>query len=182
MLFVIPIGVFIVFRQISTQKGIRVELLEEKSAMDGVMVQLMNGIEVIRVTDHAEAEVDRFVDKSEYLRLKEMKHHKSMAFYDCLKFVNEAVFTVFVIGTSAYLAGENIISVGTVLTAYLCFTQLLAPLRELHRIFDELSESTILAREYFHIIDLEKDFSYHSKQKDKNKENLYLLLYNTRNV
>ncbi len=173
MLFVIPIGVFIVFRQISTQKGIRVELLEEKSAMDGVMVQLMNGIEVIRVTDHAEAEVDRFVDKSEYLRLKEMKHHKSMAFYDCLKFVNEAVFTVFVIGTSAYLAGENIISVGTVLTAYLCFTQLLAPLRELHRIFDELSESTILAREYFHIIDLEKDFSYHSKQKDKNKENTF---------
>ena len=42
MLFVIPIGVAIVYRQISTQKGIRVELLEEKSSMDGVMVELIN--------------------------------------------------------------------------------------------------------------------------------------------
>ncbi len=170
MLFVIPIGVIIIFRQISTQKGIRVELMEEKSSMDGTMVELINGIEVIRVTNNAETEVDRFTDKSEYLRLKEMKHHKAMAFYDCLKFVNEALFTVLVIGTSAYLAGEGIISVGTVLTAYLCFTQLTTPLRELHRIFDELSESTILAREYFNIIDLEKDFSY-KKNKDNDKIN-----------
>lgn len=167
MLFVIPIGVVIIFRQISTQKGIRVELMEEKASMDGTMVELMNGIEVIRVTNNAGTEVNRFTDKSEILRMKEMKHHKAMAFYDCLKFCNEALFTVLVIGMSAYLAGEGIISVGTVLTAYLCFTQLTTPLRELHRIFDELSESTILAREYFKIIDLEQDFSYKPARKDE---------------
>ncbi len=160
MLLVIPFGVLIVLRQISTQKGIRVELLKEKTAMDGTMVELMNGIEVIRVTDSAALEVDRFTNQSEFLRKKEMKHHKSMAFYDCLKFVNEALFTVLVIGVSTYLAGEKVISVGTVLTSYLCFTQLTTPLRELHRILDELSESTILAHAYFSIIDLEKDFSY----------------------
>ncbi len=181
MLFVIPIGVIIIFRQISTQKGIRVELMEEKSSMDGTMVELINGIEVIRVTNNAETEVDRFADKSEYLRLKEMKHHKAMAFYDCLKFVNEALFTVLVIGTSAYLAGEGVISVGTVLTAYLCFTQLTTPLRELHRIFDELSESTILAREYFNIIDLEKDFSYKNNQ-DNDKINSAKSLVHVENV
>ncbi len=170
MLLVIPIGIIIIFRQIYTQKGIRVELMEEKSSMDGTMVELINGIEVIRVTNNAENEVDRFTDKSEYLRMKEMKHHKSMAFYDCLKFINEALFTVLIIGASAYLAGEGVISVGTVLTAYLCFTQLTTPLRELHRIFDELSESTILAREYFNIIDLEKDFSY-----KRNKEEAHSL-------
>ena len=69
-------------------------------------------------------------NKSEFLRAKEMKHHKAMALYDCLKFVNQAVFTVFVIGISTYLATQNIISVGSVLTAYLCFTQLL-PIHQL---------------------------------------------------
>lgn len=175
MLFVVPIGLIIVLKQIKSQKGIRVLLMEEKASMDGTMVELINGIEVIRVTNNAETEVDRFRDKSEYLRQKEMKHHMAMALYDCLKFVNEAVFTVLVIGVSAYLAGEGIISVGTVLTAYLCFTQLTTPLRELHRIFDELSESTILAREYFNIIDLDKDFSYNiknSKIKSKMGNNL----------
>ena len=159
MLLVIPIGVIIVFRQITTQRGIRVELMNEKSNMDGTMVELINGIEVIRIVDNAENETERFDNTSEYLRSKEMKHHKAMAFYDCLKFVNEAIFTVLVIGVSAYLAGEKIITVGTVLTAYLSFTQLTTPLRELHRIFDELSESTVLAEEYFRIIELPKDFS-----------------------
>ena len=160
MLLVIPIGIIIVFRQISTQRGIRVELMNEKSNMDGVMVELINGIEVIRVVDSSDQEIKRFDHKSEYLRQKEMKHHRSMAFYDCLKFINEAVFTVLVIGVSSYLAGEKVITVGTVLTAYLCFTQLTTPLRELHRIFDELSESTVLAEEYFRIASLPKDFSY----------------------
>ena len=160
MLLVIPIGVIIVFRQITTQRGIRVELMNEKSNMDGTMVELINGIEVIRIVDNAETETNRFDNKSEYLRKKEMKHHKAMAFYDCLKFINEAVFTVLVIGVSAYLAGEGIITVGTVLTAYLSFTQLTTPLRELHRIFDELSESTVLAEEYFKIVELPEDFSY----------------------
>lgn len=160
MLLVIPIGIIIVFRQITTQRGIRVELMNEKSNMDGTIVELINGIEVIRIVNNAENETNRFDNTSEYLRRKEMKHHKAMALYDCLKFINEAVFTVLIIGVSAYLAGEGIISVGTVLTAYLSFTQLTTPLRELHRIFDELSESTVLAEEYFKIIELPKDFSY----------------------
>lgn len=178
MLLVIPIGIMIIMRQIATQKGIRVLLMEEKVSMDGTIVELMNGIEVIRVTNNTIVEENRFNEKSEDLRKKEMRHHKSMAFYDCLKFINEAIFTVLVIGISTYLAGEGKISVGTVLTAYLCFTQLTTPLRELHRIFDELSESTILAHEYFTLIDLEKDFSYQvpSKtiKKQKTKEMIFI--------
>lgn len=161
MLLVVPIGSLIVFRQISTQKGIRVQLMEEKSAMDGAIVELINGIEVIRVTNNVDDEVGRFDNQSENLRSKEMKHHKSMAYYDCLKFINEAVFTVLVIGASTYLAGKGEISVGAVLTSYLCFTQLTTPLRELHRILDELSESSVLAQAYFDIVDLPQDFSYH---------------------
>lgn len=160
MLLVVPIGLLIVLRQISTQKGIRVQLMEEKSAMDGAVVELINGIEVIRVTDNVHTEVERFNNQSEKLRSKEMHHHKSMAFYDCLKFINEALFTVLVIGVSAYLAGKGDISVGAVLTSYLCFTQLTTPLRELHRILDELSESSVLARAYFEMLNLPQDFSY----------------------
>lgn len=160
MLLVIPIGVFIVLKQIKSQKGIRVELLESKSGMDGTIVELINGIEVIRICDSLDFETKRFDDKGEFLRAKEMKHHKAMAMYDCLKFINQAVFTVLVIGISTYLATKNIISVGAVLTAYLCFNQLLRPLEELHRIFDEVSECTVLATDFFKMVEIENDFSY----------------------
>lgn len=170
MLLVIPIGVFIVLKQIKSQKGIRVELLESKSGMDGTIVELINGIEVIRICDSLDFETKRFDDKGEFLRAKEMKHHKAMAMYDCLKFINQAVFTVLVIGISTYLATKNIISVGAVLTAYLCFNQLLRLLEELHRIFDEVSECTVLATDFFKMVEIENDFSYLPiKTKSENK-------------
>ena len=160
MMLVIPIGIFIVFKQKRKKKGIRVELLESKSQMDGTIVELINGIEVIRISDSVDFETNRFNDKSEFLRKKEMKHHKAMAMYDCLKFINEAFFTVLIIGISTYLATRNIISVGNVLTAYLCFNQLIKPLEELHRIFDELSECTVLATDFFKMVEIPNDFSY----------------------
>ncbi len=175
MMLVIPIGVFIVLKQIKSQKGIRVELLNSKSEMDGTIVELINGIEVIRICDSLDFETNRFDNKSEFLRAKEMKHHKAMALYDCLKFINQAVFTVLVIGMSTYLATKDIISVGSVLTAYLCFNQLLKPLEELHRIFDEVSECTVLATDFFNMTEIENDFSYlpiESKLEDKKTDEM----------
>lgn len=170
MMLVIPIGVIIVLKQIGSQKGIRVELLNSKSQMDGTIVELINGIEVIRICDSLEFETNRFENKSEFLRAKEMKHHKAMALFDCLKFINQAVFTVLVIGISTYLATKNVISAGSVLTAYLCFNQLLKPLEELHRIFDEVSECTVLATDFFKMTEIENDFSYLPiKTKSENK-------------
>ena len=170
MLMVIPIGVTIVLAQINSQRGIRVELLERKSSMDGTIVELINGIEVIRICDSVDFEINRFDTKSEFLRNKEMKHHKAMALYDCLKFINQAVFTVLIIGISTYLATKGIISVGAVLTAYLCFNQLTKPLEELHRIFDEVSECTILASDFFEMVEIPSDFSYLDTKRELNNE------------
>ena len=170
VILVIPVGTFIVFRQISTQKGIRIELMETKADMDGTMVELLNGIETIRTLDSAQTEGERIQTRSEQLRNKEMRHHKAMAFYDCLKFVNEAVFSVLVIGISVLLASQKVITIGTVLTAYLCFTQLTGPLRELHRILDEFSECTVLANDYFKLIDLPLDFSYQEQLSSSNNK------------
>ncbi|MBM6939107.1 ABC transporter ATP-binding protein [Pseudoflavonifractor phocaeensis] len=160
VVMVIPVGTLIVLRQISTQKGIRVELMETKAAMDGTMVELLGGIDTIRVLDSTQRELGRLEGRSERLRAKEMKHHTAMAFYDCLKFINEAVFNVVVIALTVLLAAGGTISIGTVLSTYLCFTQLTSPLRELHRILDEFSESMVLARDYFAIVELPTDFSY----------------------
>lgn len=174
-LLVIPIGIAIVFRQISTQKGIRIELLETKASMDGSIVELLNGIEVIRMSDSNTIEEKRFDEKSEFLRNKEMKHHYQMAKYDSFKFFNEIFFTVLMIGASSYLATRQIISVGSILTSYLCFSQLIKPLEELHRILDELSESLILAEDFFKMTEIPNDFSYSIPEKNGINESIFPL-------
>ena len=79
VVLVIPVGTFIVLRQIGTQKGIRVELMDTKADMDGAMVELLGGIETIRALDSAQTEGARIEARSEQLRKKEMRHHRAMA-------------------------------------------------------------------------------------------------------
>ncbi len=52
MILVIPSGLFIVIKQISSQKGIRVSLLRGKEEIDGKVVEMMGGLETIRVAIH----------------------------------------------------------------------------------------------------------------------------------
>ena len=86
------------------------ELMDTKADMDGAMVELPGGIEAIRALDSAQTEGARIKARSEQLRKKEMRHHRAMAFYDCLKFVNEAFFSVLVIGLSVLLASRGAIT------------------------------------------------------------------------
>lgn len=65
VILVIPMGTAIVMRQITTQNGIRVELMETKAAMDGTMVELLGGIETIRILDSGETETGRIEERSE---------------------------------------------------------------------------------------------------------------------
>ena len=69
-ILVIPVGTGIVLRQITTQKGIRVELMNTKAELDGTMVELLGGIETIRSLDSIHVESERIADRSEHLRKK----------------------------------------------------------------------------------------------------------------
>lgn len=86
--------------------------MDTKADMDGAMVELPGGIEAIRALDSAQTEGARIEARSEQLRKKEMRHHRAIAFYDCLKFVNEAFFSVLAIGLSVLLALRGAITAG----------------------------------------------------------------------
>jgi ATP-binding cassette subfamily B protein len=104
MILVIPSGLFIVFRQIASQKGIRVTLLRGKEKIDGKVVEMMSGLETIRVANTTDLEVGKVEAIAEDLRKTEIKHHIWMAFYDAAKYLNEAFFYVLVVSISIYFA------------------------------------------------------------------------------
>lgn len=94
MILVIPAGLFIVIKQISSQKGIRVSLLRGKEKIDGKVVEMMGGLETIRVENTTDVEVRGVENISESLRKIEIRHHIWMALYDAAKYLNEAIFYV----------------------------------------------------------------------------------------
>lgn len=157
---VVPVGLLIVLRQLSTQKGIRIDLLRAKEEMDGRAVELLGGIEYVRAANTEDLETAKLEKAAEYLRGKEIQHHVWMALYDSLKYLNEGAFMIIVLCLSIYLASRGIISAGGILTYSLLFANIVNPLREVHRILDEAHESSLRVADLLELREKPMDESY----------------------
>jgi len=142
--------------QLRSQGGVRVGLNLAKSRLDGVMTELLRGKAVIRTLDAADAESQRVGRRALELSQVEVRHHKMMGWFDAAKNATESAFSVVVLIVAAgfVAAGAN---AGVVLTLYLLFMQFAAPLRDVHRIRDELNEAVLQLAEVFRILALPLD-------------------------
>src|SRR4051794_36867861 len=82
---VIPITLFLTLRQLSSQKGVRLSLIESRANMDGTVVEQLAGLDYIRAANTLDFEVSRVEDAAESRRAMELRHHVQMSFYTCAK-------------------------------------------------------------------------------------------------
>ena len=160
MLLVIPTGLLLVVWQVSSQKGIRVALLRQKEKVDGKVIEMLGGIETIRVLDTVRFEVAKVEKTAEDRRKIEIKHHIYMALFDAAKSLNEGLFTIVVIVLSIYMASRGLISTGDILVYAILFTNITTPLREIHTILDEASEYSIQVNDLYNILHQPLDVSF----------------------
>lgn len=168
MLLLIPTALYIVFKQISSQKWIRISLLREKEKIDWKIVEMIWGIETIRTYNTTDYEIKKIDNISENLRKIEIKHHIWMAIYDWIKYLNESFFYILVVSISIYLAVNWIISKWDILTYSILFSSIILPFREIHRILDETHESIIKLNDLIEIYNQPIDKSFVNTNLPKN--------------
>lgn len=169
MILVIPTGLFIIFKQVSSQKGIRVALLRGKEKIDGAVVEMLGGLETVRVSNTTAQEIKKIEKVAEELRQKEIKHHLFMALFDSGKYLNEGFFYIMVISLSIFLSAQGIISRGDILVYSILFLSITGPLREIHRILDEAHESSIKVNDLYELLDQPLDESFKPKVSKVNR-------------
>ena len=142
--------------QLRSQGGVRVAINRAKARLDGVMTELLRGKAVIRTLNAADSESRRVGRRALELSAVEVRHHQMMGVFDAVKTTSESLFSIVVLVIAAgFVVGGA--SPGLVLTLYLLFMQFAAPLRDIHRIRDELNESTLQLAEVFRILDAPVD-------------------------
>jgi len=170
MILVIPAGLFIIVKQISSQKGIRVLLLRGKEKIDGAVVEMLGGIETVRVLNTSDQETQKVEEIAEGLRKKEIRHHISMAFFDAGKYLNEGFFYILVISISIFFSAQGMITRGDILVYSILFLSITRPLREIHRILDEAHESSIRVNDLYDLLDQPVDVSFRPRSVRSGKD------------
>lgn len=170
MILVIPTGLYLIFKQVSSQKGIRVALLRGKEQVDGRVVEMLGGIETIRVLNTVPYEVGKVEVIAENQRKIEMRHHVFMALFDAAKYLNEGFFYILVIVLSIYFASQGIISTGDILVYSILFLSITNPLREIHKILDQAHESSIQVNDLYNLLHQPLDVSFNEKGAGKDNQ------------
>jgi ATP-binding cassette subfamily B protein len=143
MLGVVPLALWLTMRQLASQKDVRLELMRDCEEIDGTVVEQLGGAEYIRVANTLDAEVDRLSQSTEKRRKREIRHHFEMSLFGCAKALNEGFFHVVVLAMATYLAVNDQISFGDILTFSVLFLNVMTPLNEFHRVIDEGHEASL---------------------------------------
>jgi ATP-binding cassette, subfamily B, bacterial len=160
MLGVIPISLTLTVWQLVSQKRVRLRLMRVNEEMDGTIVELLGGLDYVRVANAHARERQRVSDAAEHKRKEELRHHVAMSFFGAAKAITEGLFHVGVLALAAYLAVRGQISFGDILTFSLLFLGAMAPLNEIHRVLDEGHECSLRVLDLQELLALPVDPSF----------------------
>src|SRR5690606_26101052 len=87
----------------------------------------------------------------------QLQTRKTSFFFDGLKSFIEQFGVVIIIILTAYFVLIGNMSIGSILFHILLFNNVSAPIRQLHRIYDEMNDAMIYSESYFEILDADEE-------------------------
>jgi ATP-binding cassette subfamily B protein len=156
----LPALVALTARQLLSQKDIRLRLIRNREEQDGTVVELLGGLDYVRVADTRDLEVKRFARSAEHRRRTELKHHVAMMLFGSGKALTEGFFHLVVLALAVYLAVTGRTSFGAILTFSGLFLSVMTPMAEVHRILDEGHEASLRVGDLIEMLSQPVDVSY----------------------
>jgi ATP-binding cassette, subfamily B, bacterial len=141
LMVAIPLTVLIAAWQTRIQKATRLEVRRCEETLGGTLIEQFSGIEYLRAANMHDREIERVAQVAEERRRKEFQQHFRTAQFEALKALNDWLLQTGVITCALLLTLNGRAEIGSTLTLwYLCFN-ILTPLRDIQRIFDETHKS-----------------------------------------
>ena len=152
-LIIIPIYFFISQKQAQRLQGFRRQMRGYREAKSGLVISLINSISVVKsfVRESIEAEKHLAIQKEmtdNQLRIR------SIGFvYDAIKTFIEQIGVVVIILLTAYFVLQGEMTIGMILFHVMLFQNVAAPIRQLHRIYDQINNALTYAEGFFDILE-----------------------------
>ena len=156
---IVPIYFFITYRQAKRLKGWRREMrsmLETKS--HGIM-NIIESINVIKSFNREQIEAEKQLTIQNNVTQNQMNTRKVSFYYNGVKSFVKQVGTVLVIILTAYLVlkGYPGMTIGKIMYHVMLFSNVVAPITQLQRIFDDMNDALIYAEGFFSILHSDTD-------------------------
>ena len=158
-LCIVPVYFWITYRQAKRLKGWRREMRNHLETKSQGIKNIIDSINVIKSFNREQIEGQKQLDIQNQVTENQMKTRKVAFYYNGIKSFVKQVGTVLVIILTAYLVlmGYPGMTIGKIMYHVMLFSNVIAPITQLQRIFDDVNDALIYAEGFFGILDSEKD-------------------------
>ncbi len=156
---IVPIYFWITVRQARRLKGWRREMRNHLETKSQGIKNIIDSINVIKSFNREQIEGQKQLDIQNQVTENQMKTRRVAFYYNGVKSFVKQVGTVLVIILTAYLVliGYPGMTIGKIMYHVMLFSNVIAPITQLQRIFDDVNDALIYAEGFFSILDSEKD-------------------------
>ncbi len=156
-LAIIPIYFFITARQGVRMKGWRRRVFGTHQALNHGIMNIIESMGVIKSFNREQVEADRQAKLQNDSTDQQMATRRISLLFEGLKTFVEQIGTVLIIILTAYLVLIDYpgMTIGKIMYHVLLFSNVSAPIRQLHRIYDDLNDALIYAEGFFGILEAE---------------------------
>lgn len=156
---IVPIYFWLTYRQALRLGGWRRNMRTYREAKSHGIMNIIESITVIKSFNRERIEGDKQMDLQNALTNNQMEVRKLSYFYDGMKSFVEQIGTVLIIILTAYLVLTDYpgMSIGKIMYHVMLFANVSAPIRQLHRIYDDMNDALIYAEGFFDILHANKE-------------------------
>ncbi len=169
---ILPIYFYITYLQAKKLKGWRKEMRGFRENKSHGIMNIIESINVIKSFNREQIESEKQLDIQKKLTDNQMKTRSVVFFFFGLKGFVQQIGTVLIIILTAYLVliHEPGMTIGKIMYHVMLFGNVVAPIMQLQRVFDDMNDALIYAEGFFDILDSEKDVEPTGKYKPEKIE------------
>ena len=156
---IIPVYFWITAVQGRRMKGWRHRVFGTHQQLSHGILNIIESMGVIKSFNRERIEADKQAVLQEQSTDQQMQTRRISFLYEGLKTFVEQIGTVLIIILTAYLVLINYpgMSIGKIMYHVLLFSNVSAPIRQLHRIYDDLNDALVYAEGFFGILDADEE-------------------------
>ena len=158
-LCIVPLYFWVTNIQASKMKGGRRGIFGSHQAVSQGILNIIESITVIKSFNREQIEADRQADIQRQMTDLQLNTRKQAYLFNGLKSFLEQIGTVLIIILTAYLVLIDYpgMSIGKIMYHVMLFSNVSAPIRQLHRIYDDMNDALIYAEGFFGILHAEDE-------------------------
>ena len=168
-LFIVPVYFCVTYIQASKMKGGRRGIFGSHQAVSQGILNIIESITVIKSFNREQIETDRQADIQRKMTDLQLNTRKQAYLFNGLKSFLEQIGTVLIIILTAYLVLIDYpgMSIGKIMYHVMLFANVSAPIRQLHRIYDDMNDALIYAEGFFGILHADNEVEETGTHKPK---------------